>query len=186
MPSKYLLTRSSYCIEMPSLRTLLPAILTLATRVTAADNCPENWFENHFHVTRCCFGNMMIEDTDAYCCIYDVTAPAEETDSSTATSIDWSTADSCFSKIPFTASDYSSQVYAASSKIVATATTTAAGTMADPSTTSEATPASTNSGSSSSTNSGAEPTTTNAAMPAVTADGIVIGGAAVAVALLAQ
>ena len=184
MPSKYLLTRSSYCIEMPSLRTLLPAILTLATRVTAADNCPENWFENHFHVTRCCFGNMMIEDTDAYCCIYDVTAPAEETDSSTATSIDWSTADSCFSKIPFTASDYSSQVSAASSKVIATAT--AAGPMTEPSTTYELTPTSTDSGSSSSTNPGTGSTTTNAAMPAVTAEGIVIGGAAVAVVLLAQ
>ncbi|KAJ5620928.1 hypothetical protein N7510_004912 [Penicillium lagena] len=75
-----------------------------------------------------------------------------------------STENSCVTKIPFTASDYSSLVSSASAKATAT--------MTGPST-NEA----------SSTSSGSASPTTNAAMPVATAEGIVLSGAAVAVAL---
>ncbi|KAJ5811531.1 hypothetical protein N7474_007832 [Penicillium riverlandense] len=66
----------------------------------------------------------------------------------------------CFTKIPWTASDYSEQVSSASSKLADSTTTPA---------TNAATP----------TSSGSAAPTTNAAMPIATAQEIVLGGAAV-------
>lgn len=68
---------------------------------------------------------------------------------------------SCFTMIPWTASDYSAQVSSASSKLAAGATTTPATTDATP------------------TSSGSAAATSNAAMPIATAQEIMLGGAAV-------
>ncbi|KAJ6089764.1 hypothetical protein N7467_004980 [Penicillium canescens] len=150
---------------MPSLKALLlPTILSLAATpsfaaTTTMSDCPQSWYKNSFkHQTNCCYGHMMIETTDAYCCD------------------EWAGADYCFKKIPFTASDYSSQVSLASAQAVATNT--------GPST-NEATSTSTSSGSSSTTASASVTPTTNAAMSLATAKGVVLGGAGVAAALFA-
>ena len=123
---------------------------------------------------------MMIENTDAYCCVYDLTPRTESPSSSTKTATsfedEWAGADYCLKKIPFSASDYSSQVSLASAQAVATNT--------GPST-NEATSTSTNSGSSSTTVSASMTPTTNAAMSLATAKGVVLGGAGVAAALFA-
>jgi len=162
---------------MPSISSLLlPLTLFLAT--TTAATCPNNWLENTFGGdSKCCYGNMLVEDTDAYCCVYDMTFP-KETSVSTTSSFDdsWSTAGDCFAKIPFTASDYSAQVSSASSKILAATTTIA---------TNEATSTTASSTSSSTSGMGLSSTasTSNAAMPIATAQEMVLGGAAVVVGL---
>ncbi|KAK2802268.1 hypothetical protein FQN50_007449 [Emmonsiellopsis sp. PD_5] len=159
---------------MPSLKPLLfPTLLSLAAIATAAETCPNDWYPNTFHGTRCCYGHMTIHDTDAYCCIPYPIVPGEVL-ASLEDSI--SAPEPCFTLVPFTASDYSERVSAASASAM-TATT-------GPST-NEATPTGTSSGSGS--GSGTEPTETptGAAMPVATAQGMVLGGAAVAAALLA-
>lgn len=174
---------------MASLKTLLPIVLSLAATTTAI-SCPQNWLPDTFGGdSKCCYGNMLVEDTDAYCCVYDMTPHTRETlptssSSVPSTTIDWSSAGSCFAKIPFSASDYSSQVSAASARI--TATTTGPSTnKATPTSTSSGSSSTTSSGSSSSASSGSGTPTTNAAMPVATAEGMVLRGAAVAVALFA-
>ena len=114
----------SYNTNMPSLKALLPTILSFAATTTTSD-CPQSWYKNSFkHQTNCCYGHMMIETTDAYCCVYDLTPRMENpsTCTKTATSFEdeWAGADYCFKKIPFTASDYLSQVSLASAQAVAT------------------------------------------------------------------
>ena len=166
---------------MDSFKTLLfYGILSLAA-TAAADNCPQYWGENSFkHNTKCCYGNMLVEDRGAFCCVYDVEASFAEATATASNAIstttdNWSAADDCFTKIPFTASDYSSQVSLASVNVRATTTG---------SSTSEATSTGTNSDSSSGLNSASATSTPNVAMPVATAKGMVLGGAAAAVVLL--
>ncbi|KAJ6110951.1 hypothetical protein N7486_003186 [Penicillium sp. IBT 16267x] len=174
---------------MPSFRRLLPIALSLAATALAA-TCPKNWLQDTSidGDSKCCYGNMLIEDRDTYCCVYDMTPDVESSSISTAstTSVDnydsWSTAGDCFAKIPFTASDYSDQVSSASSKIVAGTTTIA--TNEATSTSASSTPTlGASSGTSSNTSSGLAASTANAAMPIATAQEIVLGGAAVVVGL---
>lgn len=184
---------------MPSFRhLLLPITFALAATTTAA-TCPQNWLEDTAldGDSKCCYGNMVIEGRDAYCCVYDMTPDLETSSVSTTTTtgtVGWSTAGDCFAKIPFTASDYSDQVSSASSKITAVTTTIATNeatstttkSSSSSTTTSGATPgASSGTSSSTSTNTspGTKAATTNAAMSVATAQGIVLGGAAVVVGL---
>ncbi|KAH8424186.1 uncharacterized protein LDX57_001941 [Aspergillus melleus] len=175
---------------MPSLKTLLPVLLSLATATIAdnSDNCPHNWLSNRYKDRRCCYGNMLIEDTTAYCCVYEVYGYEElatmsfptET-ASTSTEHTWSKEDGCFTKIPFTASDYSARVSSASDAIAASKTKPASNEAASTSgSTSSATGLASTSASASA--SGSE-SSTNAAMPVATAQGMVLGGAALAAAL---
>ncbi|KAK2751785.1 hypothetical protein FQN55_009227 [Onygenales sp. PD_40] len=159
---------------MPSLKSLLfPTLLSLAAIATAAEEtCPNDWYPNTFHGTRCCYGHMTIQETDAFCCVPYPIVPGEVL-ASLEDSI--SAPEPCFTLVPFTASDYSERVSAASASAM---------TATKPST-NEATPTPTGTGSGS--GSGMEPTgtSTGAAMPVATAQGMVLGGAAVAAALLA-
>lgn len=178
----------------------LPTLLSLATTTTAQeDDCPKHWYSNTFDgITRCCYGHMQVEMTTEanhiFCCMYDLTPPEVTTTTfdgtPTTTATDWTfhseiTSDTCLAKIPFTASDYSSQVSSASSSIVADARATKSGPSSN-----SASPTATNSGSSSGKSSstgtslGSGTSTTNAAVPAATAGGIVLGAAAVALAVL--
>lgn len=181
---------------MPSFKNLLlPITLSLAATTTAA-TCPQNWLEDTAldGDSKCCYGNMVIDDRDAYCCVYDMT-PALETSSVTTvttTGMDdydsWSTAGDCFAKIPFTASDYSDQVSSASSKIAAATTTIATNeatstTARSTSTSTSGTSSGTSSGMGSNTSPGSTSTTANAAMPIATAQEMVLGGAAVVIGL---
>ncbi|KAI9036280.1 uncharacterized protein KD926_002098 [Aspergillus affinis] len=156
---------------MPSLKILLPVILSLATATMAgnSDDCPHNWFSNRYEDRRCCYGHMMIEDTTAYCCVYEVlgyedpatmTSTSETTSASTDSYYNWSGADYCFTKIPFKASDYSARVSSASDAIEASKSALATA---------------------SASAEGSE-SSTNAAMPVATAQGMVLGGAALAAA----
>ncbi|KAJ5085408.1 hypothetical protein N7532_010179 [Penicillium argentinense] len=150
---------------------------------TSAD-CPANWLENSFHVTRCCYGNMVVAEKGAYCCVYDLRPPTETTTANTATTTsetDWSTVnESCVAKVPFTASDYSSQVSSASSKAVAS-TNASSGKVTSTDTAAAATR--TGSGFSSFVGSQTPSTTSNGAIPIATAQEFVAGGAAIAAAL---
>ncbi|KAJ5601867.1 hypothetical protein N7510_011401 [Penicillium lagena] len=158
---------------MPSFRRLLPIALSLAAATTAA-TCPQNWLQDTAvnGGSKCCYGNMIIDGRNAYCCVYDMTPKVITTIVSTSSTFEPSfiTTPDCFAKVPFTASDYSDQVSSASSKVAAAATTIA---------TNEAISTS----ASSTTSSGSAATTTNAAMPIATAHEMVLGGAAVAIGL---
>lgn len=175
---------------MPSLKALLlsailaPLSLSLAATPTETeDECPQGWYPNTSRGdTKCCFGHMMIDERGASCCVHYGHEPQVT---------DWSMAGVCFEKIPFTASDYSDMVSSASTE-AATATATVPGTAAatttGPSTTETASTTDSDSDSSSGSGSGSESETasptTNAARAVATAEGMVLGGAAV-VALLA-
>jgi hypothetical protein len=185
--SFYRILTLSYHTDMPSLKALLlPTILCLVpipsfAATTTTSDCPQSWYKNSFkHQTNCCYGHMMIEATDAYCCVYDLTPRTESSSTSTKTATsfedEWAGADYCFKKIPFTASDYSSQVSLASAQAVATNTGPSSN---------EATSTSTSSGSSSTTATASVTPTTNAAVSLATAKGVVLGGAGVAAALFA-
>lgn len=176
---------------MPSFKTfLLPMALLVAS--SRAATCSGDWLSNTFKGdTKCCYGNMLVEDRDAFCCVYDLNPPVETSSASTvATTSDdydsWSTAGECFTKVPFSASDYSDLVSSASSKIAATRATVATNE-ANP-TSSSASTASSGASSvasitSSRTSSGSAAATSNAAMPIATAQEMVLGGAAVVVGL---
>ncbi|KAJ5433051.1 uncharacterized protein N7458_012207 [Penicillium daleae] len=177
---------------MPSFKTiLLPLALLVAT--ATADTCPGDWLSNTFNGdTKCCYGNMLVEDRDAFCCVYDLTPPPVETIStSTATSstddyAGWSTAGECFTKVPFSASNYSDLVSSASLKIAATRATVASNQASSTSTSSSSTSsgtASATNGTSSKSSSASAASTSNAAMPIATAQEMVLGGAAVVVGL---
>lgn len=159
---------------------LLATILSIAT--AEETTCPAGWLPNTFHGTKCCSGNMVIDEDGAYCCVYDMrlykealtnTALLYETATTTSTGdSDWSTlSDSCVAKVRFTASDYSAQVSSAASKAEATPTTTSMST--------------TTADSSASSGASAETSTptSNAAMPLATAQDVVLGGAAIAAGL---
>jgi cobalamin biosynthesis Mg chelatase CobN len=176
---------------MHSFKPLLAsAVLSLVANTWAEETCPEHWGLNHFNGARCCYGDMQIIDTDAYCCIWDVDgayATASFFETATSTTYTPSTI-TCLTKIPFTATDYSSQVSLASMSVAASQTASSA---------SNATSTSTNSGSgtsnlasvtsasatSASATSGSATSTPNAAVSVVPARGMVMGGAAVAAAL---
>lgn len=152
------------------------ALLSLAAIGNAA-SCPKNWLENSFKVTRCCYGGMIVDDTTAYCCVYKWDEEQAIKDSYSASdvstteiNISASRDDPCFTSIPFTATDYSAQVSAASSKIMA-------------STTAPSTNRATATSTSTSTGSASPTSTPNAGMPQATANGMMLGGAAAAVAL---
>jgi hypothetical protein len=148
--------------------------MALALAATASDiTCPKDWLSNTFKDTKCCYGNMLVINTDAFCCVYDMTPPAVTSSASSAsmTTIEfnsWATTDECVTKVPFSASNYSDLVSSASSKIAASRTTVA---------TNEA------SSTSSKASSGTAAATSNAAMPIATAQEMVLGGAAVVVGL---
>lgn len=177
---------------MPSFRTLLlPITLSLMGIATAA-TCPENWLENTFSGdSKCCYGNMLVDNRDAFCCVYDMTPPTKTSSSSSASTTtddygSWSTAGECFTKVPFSASNYSDLVSSASSKIAASRTTVATNEANTTSTGSSSASTGTSvgaSGTSSQTSSGSASATSNAAMPIVTAQEMVLGGAAVVVGL---
>lgn len=177
---------------MPSVRTLLlPMALALAATATDV-TCPTDWLANTFKGTKCCYGNMVIINTDAFCCVYDMT-PATVTSSapsaSTTTDIEfnsWATTDECVTRVPFTASNYSDLVSSASSKIAASRATVATNEASSTSTHSSSASSSSSagtSGASSHASSGTAAATSNAAMPIATAQDMVLGGAAVVVGL---
>ncbi|KAB8067447.1 hypothetical protein BDV29DRAFT_186162 [Aspergillus leporis] len=169
---------------MTILKTLLLAtILSLAATATET-NCPAGWLPNTFHGTKCCSGNMVIDEQGAYCCVNDM-RPYKEALTNTAkryttamitAETNWSTVDnSCIAKVRFTASDYSAQVSSASRKAEATPTNAS---------TSEITSMSTiDSGASSVTSTQTSTPTSNGAMPRATAEEVVLGGAAFAASL---
>lgn len=165
--------------------------MALALAATASDiTCPKDWLSNTFKDTKCCYGNMLVINTDAFCCVYDMTPPTVTSSASSAstTTIEfnsWATTDECVTKVPFSASNYSDLVSSASSKISASRTTVAANEASSTSTHSSlasGTSAGT-SGASSKASSGTAAATSNAAMPIATAQEMVLGGAAVVVGL---
>jgi hypothetical protein len=182
---------------MPSLKILfLLAVLSLAVTATAnpfssSSSCPKNWYTNTFGgMSRCCYGHMLVAGAkpDALCCVHDVVDESTTTASSgaapsTTTDDSVSSPNSCFSKIPFSASDYSSRVSAAS--VMAWATTTGPSSNQASSTstsTSTRSASGSGSGSGSSTSSGLASSTSNVALPVATAEGVVLGGAAAVIA----
>ncbi|CAI7677508.1 unnamed protein product [Penicillium manginii] len=164
---------------------LLTASLSVAAHAARSEDteCPTGWLPNTFKVTRCCSGNMVIDNTTAYCCVYDMrgykealtnTALLYETATTTTTGdhySEWATLeDSCIASVPYT-------LPATAKKAEATPTSTSATTTnsaATSETTSEAT---------SSSGSQVSTSTSNAAMPLPTAGDIALGGAALAAAL---
>ncbi|KAJ5989529.1 hypothetical protein N7481_004739 [Penicillium waksmanii] len=169
---------------------LLTAFVSAAAYAanTTDYDCPVGWLPNTWKETRCCSGDMVVNDTDAYCCVSDMrfykealtnTALLYETATTTTTGDDysrWATLkETCVAKVPYTlaASDYSSQVSSASKKAEATPTNTTA-TTTNSAATSEAT---------SGSGSQASTPTSNAAMPLATAGDVALGGAALAAAL---
>lgn len=176
----------------PFKNLLLTAFLSVAAHAaeTEETKCPNGWLPNTFKVTRCCSGNMVVDNTTAYCCVYDMRRYKEaltkkallyETATTTTTTTGedyskWATIkDTCIASIPFTlaASDYSAQVSSAAEKAEATPTNTSA-TTTNSAATSEAT-----SGSSSQ----ASTPTSNAAKALATAGVVALGGAALVAAL---
>ncbi|KAJ5749624.1 hypothetical protein N7533_006652 [Penicillium manginii] len=173
---------------------LLTASLSVAAHAARSEDteCPTGWLPNTFKVTRCCSGNMVIDNTTAYCCVYDMrgykealtnTALLYETATTTTTGdhySEWATLeDSCIASVPYTlpASEYSAQVSSAAKKAEATPTSTSATTTNSAATSETTSEATSGSGSQVSTS------TSNAAMPLPTAGDIALGGAALAAAL---
>lgn len=166
---------------------LLTVFLSIAALAAYSEDikCPTGWLPDTYKVTRCCSGDMTLNETGAYCCVGDMrhykealtnTALLYET-ATTTDDRDWSTltGDTCVAKIPFTlaASDYSAQVSSAAKKAEATPTNTAA-TTTNFAATSEA--------SSGSVLQTLIPTS-NAAISLATAGDIALGGAAFVAAL---
>ncbi|KAJ5087312.1 hypothetical protein N7456_010928 [Penicillium angulare] len=170
---------------MPSLKNLLPVAVALSlTTATAATTttCPTNWLSDTFNITRCCYGNMLLEDTTPYCCVYDTNPEVTEANAVTTTATD----DGCFTKIPFTATDYSDLVSSASSKLLAETTAAsneATATSSSSSTASASGSSGSGSGSGSASVSGATSTSSGGAAPIATACEVIIGGAAVVAGL---
>lgn len=170
---------------------IIPTLLSLALAASAT-TCPKNWLANTDLTgdTKCCYGTMLIDGKDAFCCVYDDLSEANPStatdDTATDTATDdyasWSTADECHVKVPFTATDYSAQVSSASKALESGATTTAKTVASNEATaTSGASTASPAGVSVSGTSTAA---TSNAAGPVATAHEAVLGGAAVLAGLL--
>ncbi|KAE8372267.1 hypothetical protein BDV26DRAFT_104210 [Aspergillus bertholletiae] len=129
------------------LATLLPIALT-AREI----DCPVGWLPNTFHGTKCCSGNMVIDEEGAYCCVYDMreykealtnTAKLYATATTTAEESEMTGGVPCFAKIRFTASDYSAQVSSAAQRAEATPTDTSASETTTTTRTSDSGPSST-------------------------------------------
>ncbi|RJE23930.1 hypothetical protein PHISCL_03746 [Aspergillus sclerotialis] len=174
---------------MKFLKTLFLATILSVAANAAETSCPAGWLPNTFKQTRCCSGNMVIDEEGAYCCVYDMraykealtnTAKVYATPTTKEGETNWSTVhDSCVVKVRFTASDYSAQVSSAASKAESTPTTTSAGEVTSTSTTQSGISSGTGSGSGSQTST---PTpTSNGAMPLATE--AMLGSAAFAAAL---
>lgn len=134
-------------------RLLLMSLSLVAT--TTAITCPNSWSKED---GQCCYGSMQDDSpNNKYCCVNDTPINFNFNMNASPTS---TASESCFTKIPWTASDYSEQVSSASSKLAGATTNPA---------TNEATP----------TSSGSAAATTNGAMPIATAQEIMLGGAAV-------
>ncbi|KAJ5971276.1 uncharacterized protein N7479_001194 [Penicillium vulpinum] len=173
---------------MPFIKSLILTTVLSVASTAAKTDCPVGWMPNTFDVTRCCSGNMVVDEQGAYCCVYDMrlykealtnTALRYETATATTTSeTDWSTLEnSCIAEVRFTATDYSAQVSSASDKAEATPTDSSISEVTSTGTTAS----STSSGTVSQTST---PTpTSNVAMPLATAGEGLIGGAAFAAAL---
>lgn len=142
---------------------------------------------------------MQIADRDAYCCVYDVVGEREEYSSlaskgalSTMADDSISSTAPCFTRIAWTASDFSERVSSAS-RAAGASRTVPVGNEASSNSTPAASGSASGSASASGTGSEAASTsasasasgssTSNAALPAVTARGLVLGGAAIAAAL---
>ncbi|OQD69838.1 hypothetical protein PENPOL_c002G10781 [Penicillium polonicum] len=167
---------------------LLATMLSIASNAAETD-CPLGWLPNTFHGTKCCSGDMVIDEQGAYCCVNDMRAYKELLTNTalryatptTTEETNWSTVDdSCVAEVRFTATDYSAQVSSASSKAEATPTNDSTSKVTSTSTTSGAS-SGTGAQTSTSTPTSSLTPTSNAAMPLPTAD--VLGGAAFAAAL---
>ncbi|KXG52212.1 uncharacterized protein PGRI_084960 [Penicillium griseofulvum] len=175
---------------MTFLKTLLLATALSIVSTAAETECPAGWLPNTFHGTKCCSGNMVIDEEGAYCCVYDMRPYKEAlTDTAklyatatTTSETDWSTLEnSCIAEVRFTATDYSAQVSSAASKAEATPTAIVASEVTTTSQVTRTTASSTSSGAGSQSST---PTpTSNPAMPIATGQGM-LGGAALAAALL--
>ncbi|CAI7669358.1 unnamed protein product [Penicillium crustosum] len=157
---------------------LLATMLSIASNAAKTD-CPLGWLPNTFHETKCCSGNMVIDEQGAYCCVNDMRAYKElltntallYATSTTTEETNWSTVDnSCFA-----------EVSSASSKAEATPTNDSTSKATSTSTTTSGATAGTGSQTSTSSPTSSPTPTSNAAMPLATAD--VLGGAAFAAAL---
>ncbi|KAJ5155364.1 hypothetical protein N7492_008167 [Penicillium capsulatum] len=172
---------------MAVIKTLLVGSILSIAATAAKTSCPTGWLPNTFHETKCCSGDMVVDEEGAYCCVRDMrdykealtnTAKLYETATTTGDSdMSWTTADaqSCVAKVRYTATDYSAQVSSASKKAEANPTGTSTSEVT--STTSAST------GSSSGTASQTPSPTSNAALPLATGQEAVLGGAALAAAL---
>ncbi|KAJ5561478.1 hypothetical protein N7461_000239 [Penicillium sp. DV-2018c] len=171
---------------MTFIKTLLLAT-ALSMLSIAADTedieCPANWFPNTYKGTKCCSGNMVIDEEGAYCCVYDVRPTPEALTATKTGETNWSTVDnSCIAEVRFTATDYSAQVSSASSKAEATPTGTSAGRVTALTTTGSSATTGTGSQTSTATPSSAASPTSNPAMPIATGQSV-LSGAAIAAAL---
>ncbi|KAJ5358208.1 hypothetical protein N7541_005366 [Penicillium brevicompactum] len=197
--------------SMKTLFSVALALATAASASTITggisnDNskCPNNWVDvQNDNDERCCYGSLWTEDNDTYCCVRDVAADFSNNlrvrDESTdcypfcldtsdrfphVTALNLPTGlPSCATKVPFTASDYSSLVSAASSSLAKQGPTT---NSAGQTTTSFATSTASSGTTSTSSETGSSTeSSTNAAMPAMTGGSVALGGAAVIGAMLA-
>lgn len=168
---------------MPSLSELVIPFILSFSAISTATKCPTNWLESTARdKSQCCYGNMVLEDRDFYCCVYAIPSKEEVNSVSTSSTDDsnyegWSTAGSCFTQVPWTASDYSAQVSSASSKLEAGVKTISKNEAT--STASATSSLKTTSGTSDETATGSSTLTSNAAAPLITAPALVLGGAAV-------
>ncbi|KAJ5281048.1 hypothetical protein N7478_006420 [Penicillium angulare] len=179
---------------MPSVKDLLiPAVLALAMVSNAetitgglnGNSCPSDWQNSIVNNdARCCYGSTTVEDHEGYCCVHDFSvhlgnmyqARDDSSDCFPFCSITTDgflsmTTQSCVTKVPFTASDYSSVVSVVSSSLASSspATNSASQTTTD---------AAGSTGRVTFTVDSSTGTSTNGAMPLATAEGVVLGAAA--------
>ncbi|KAJ5109259.1 hypothetical protein N7456_005934 [Penicillium angulare] len=182
---------------MPSVKNLLiPITLALAmanaetiTGGLHGNSCPSDWQNSIVNNdARCCYGSTTVEDNEGYCCVHEFSLDlgntyrarddSDDSDCYPFCSITTDgflsmTTQSCVTKVPFTASDYSSIVSAASSSLASSSPATNSAAQ----TTTGAGASATGSGDATSTGE-ATGTSTNGAMPLATAEGVVLGAAA--------
>lgn len=183
-------------VESPHLpvtmaKFLIPTLLSFAL-ASSATTCPKDWLANTDLTgdTKCCYGTMLIDGKNAFCCIYDDPPEADPStatdDSATNTATDdyasWSTVDECAVRVPFTATDYSARVSSASKALQSGATTTARTVASNEATATSG--ALTSSSASVSVSGTSAAATSNAAGPVATAHEAVLGGAVVLAGLL--
>jgi hypothetical protein len=158
------------------------------------NSCPSDWTNIQYKDTqRCCYGSLTLESNDPYCCVHSFSLAnnyLEDTQSDcfpfcTGTTRDLPTTTkfgaSCQTKIAFTTKDYSSLVSAASASV--TGTTKSSDSDATTMTTITGTGTETEAKATAADNE--SETSTNMAGPVATAEGLALGGAALAAAFFA-